>query len=56
VSAEVRVILNRPEVRERQLSQGVEIVASTPAELNATTKSEIARWSDFVKKVGITPE
>jgi tripartite-type tricarboxylate transporter receptor subunit TctC len=56
VSAEVRVILNRPEVRERQLSQGVEIVASTPAELNATTKSEIARWSDFVKKVGIKPE
>jgi tripartite-type tricarboxylate transporter receptor subunit TctC len=56
VSAEVKTILNRPEVRERQLSQGVEIVASTPAELNATTRSEITRWSDFVKKMGIKPE
>jgi tripartite-type tricarboxylate transporter receptor subunit TctC len=56
VSAEIKTILNRPEVRERQLSQGVEIVASTPADLNATTRSEIVRWSDFVKKVGIKPE
>jgi len=56
VSSEVRVILSRPEVKERQLSQGVEIVASMPAELNATTRSEVARWSEFVKKVGIQPE
>ena len=56
VSEEVRAVLNRLEVKERQLSVGVEIVASTPGELNATVKSEIVRWSDFVKKVGIKPE
>jgi tripartite-type tricarboxylate transporter receptor subunit TctC len=56
VSDEVRIILNRPEVRDRQLVQGVEIVASTPQQLDAIVRAEIPKWSAFVRKVGVKTE
>ena len=34
VSDEVKTILNKPEVKDRQVAQGVEIVASTPQQLD----------------------
>ncbi|MDO9564661.1 MAG: tripartite tricarboxylate transporter substrate binding protein [Bradyrhizobium sp.] len=56
VSGEVKTILNRPDVRDRQVAQGVEIVASTPQELDERVAAEIPKWSTFVKKVGIKIE
>jgi tripartite-type tricarboxylate transporter receptor subunit TctC len=56
VSAEVKTILNKPEVKERQVAQGVEIVASTPQQLDQIVATEIPKWSSFVKKVGIKIE
>ncbi|MES2194601.1 MAG: tripartite tricarboxylate transporter substrate binding protein [Pseudomonadota bacterium] len=56
VSAEVKTILNKPDVRERQVAQGVEIVASTPQQLDERVATEIPKWSSFVKKVGIKIE
>jgi tripartite-type tricarboxylate transporter receptor subunit TctC len=53
VSAEVKVILNRPDVRARQEAQGVEIVASTPKQLDDTVAREIPRWSALIKKLGL---
>ncbi|HYI29304.1 MAG TPA: tripartite tricarboxylate transporter substrate binding protein [Bradyrhizobium sp.] len=56
VSDEVKTILNKPEVKDRQVAQGVEIVASTPQQLDERVATEIPKWSNFVKKVGIKIE
>lgn len=53
VNDEVRRILNQPAIKERQQSLGVEIVASTPEQLDAVVKSEISTWSTLIKKVGV---
>jgi len=56
ISREINVILNKPEVKERQISQGVEIVASTPQELDRIVETEMPKWSAFVKLIGIKAE
>lgn len=56
VSDEVREILNQPAVKERQLAQGVEIVASTPQQLDATVQAEMPKWSALIKKIGVKAE
>jgi tripartite-type tricarboxylate transporter receptor subunit TctC len=56
VSDEVKVILNKPDVKARQLAQGVEVVASTPKELDDTVTKEMARWSDLIKKIDLKVE
>ena len=56
VSDEVKTILNKPDVKDRQVAQGVEIVASTPQQLDERVATEIPKWSNFVKKVGIKIE
>lgn len=45
--------LNAPEVKKLVLNQGAEVVGSTPAELAATVKSEMARWGKLIKEKGI---
>ena len=53
LNREVEKVLNQPEVKERFANIGVEIVASTPAQLAAAVKSEIARMSKMVKDTGL---
>jgi tripartite-type tricarboxylate transporter receptor subunit TctC len=40
-------------IRERLTALGVEITASSPEELGAFVKAEIARWTDVVKRYDI---
>jgi tripartite-type tricarboxylate transporter receptor subunit TctC len=56
ISDEIKVTLNKPDVKERQISQGVEIVASTPQELDQIVATELPKWSAFVKQLGIKAE
>lgn len=56
VSDEVRKILSKPGLRERQLALGVEIVASTPEELDATVRTEMTKWGELIRKVGVKAE
>ena len=49
-------VLNRTEVRERLFNSGVEPVGSSPAELAATMKSEMAKWGKLIKSAGIREE
>ena len=56
VSAEVKVILNKPDVKARQEAQGVEVVASTPKELDDTVVREVSRWSGLIKKLDLKIE
>jgi tripartite-type tricarboxylate transporter receptor subunit TctC len=48
--------LNRSELRERLFNAGMEVIASTPAQLTATIKSEMARWGKLIRDVGIREE
>lgn len=50
---EVARILQIPEVREREISQGVEPVGSTPEYFAELIKTEIAKWGKVAKQAGI---
>jgi tripartite-type tricarboxylate transporter receptor subunit TctC len=49
-------ILARADVRERIGGLGYEILASTPAELAAQIRAEVAKWRRVVKEAGIKVE
>lgn len=49
-------ILAIPEVKSRLLELGAEAQGTTPAELDAFIKSEVARWGTLVKEAGLEPE
>ena len=46
-------ILQTPEFRERQISQGLEPVGSTPEYFAEFIKKEMAKWAQVVKQAGI---
>ena len=55
--AEVMKALQLPDVRKTLTeSLGMDIVASTPAELGSFVDKEMARWGDVVRKNGITQD
>jgi tripartite-type tricarboxylate transporter receptor subunit TctC len=56
LSAEIRGILHKPDMRERLLAQGFEAVGNTPDEFDGYIRSEIAKWSKVVKQAGIKPD
>ncbi|HXF65697.1 MAG TPA: tripartite tricarboxylate transporter substrate binding protein [Burkholderiales bacterium] len=45
--------LRSPELQERLGREGTDIIASTPEELGAHLKAELARWARVVKQAGI---
>lgn len=45
--------LNTPDVRERLVAQGANVVGNTPEEFAAFIRAESARWGKLVKQVGI---
>lgn len=48
-------VLQMPEIRTRLLSQGVDIVGSSPEELGAHIKSEIAKWGKVIREANVRP-
>lgn len=48
--------LQAPDVKERFIAQGLDIVGNRPEEMHAYLKAEIARWSGVVKAAGIKPD
>jgi tripartite-type tricarboxylate transporter receptor subunit TctC len=56
VSDQIKVILGKPEMKAKQLAQGVEVVASTPKELDGTVAKEIPRWSELIKRIDLKIE
>jgi len=56
LNQEIVRVLNRADVKDRHFTAGVETVASSPEELSATMKSDIARWSKVIKDANIRVE
>ncbi|HVF63360.1 MAG TPA: tripartite tricarboxylate transporter substrate binding protein [Casimicrobiaceae bacterium] len=52
----VRTALTKPEVRERIASFNAEVASSTPEELGAFVKDQLASWGKSIKEAGIQPE
>jgi len=56
LQGEIAKVVKLPEVRERILALGGEIVASSPAELGAWVREQTASWARVVKAANIKPE
>jgi tripartite-type tricarboxylate transporter receptor subunit TctC len=48
--------INEPAVKKRMLDQGLEVVASKPAEFTAFQQREFVRWRDLIKARKITAD
>lgn len=53
LNAALREVLASPDLKKRFSDFGIEAKASTPEELNARLKSDIAKWSAVIAKAGI---
>ncbi len=56
VNAEIRKVLALPDVKDRLVVLGAEIVASRPQEFGAFIKADIAKWTKLVREAGIKAE
>ncbi|HEV2007123.1 MAG TPA: tripartite tricarboxylate transporter substrate binding protein [Burkholderiales bacterium] len=56
LNADILRVLQQPEILERLLSQGVEVVGSSPEDFAQFIKSEVAKWSRIVKISGAKVE
>ncbi len=52
LNTEIVKIINMPEVREKLTALGAEPVGDTSEQFGAYVKTEVAKWSDVVKKSG----
>jgi len=56
LAASIRKTLAQPEVRARFLALGLDPAPSSPEELGAFLRAELAKWERLVKDAGIQPE
>jgi tripartite-type tricarboxylate transporter receptor subunit TctC len=56
LNAEIRRILNLPDVRKMLASQGADVRADTPEVFGRFLASETARWARIVKQAGVKAE
>ena len=56
IQRDVARVLATPEIRNRFVDLGVDIVANSPDEFAAYLRSEIARYAKVIKDAGIKPE
>ena len=54
--AEVQKALAVPELKERFMAAGGEVVGGTPEEFTALIRSELSRWAGVIKTADIKPE
>ncbi len=53
LNQEVARAVNKPEVKERFFNAGIEIVGSTPEQLERAVKDEIALWGKVIREAGL---
>jgi len=50
---EITRIISRPDIRERFLAAGLDPIGSTPEQLAASVKADMARWGKVIRDAGI---
>lgn len=53
LNAEFVKVLNQPEVKDKLVSWGVNVVASTPGEFKSFAESEIVKWANVIKTANV---
>lgn len=53
LNSEIVRVLNRADSREKISNLGMEVVGSSPEQLEAMVRSEVAKWSKVIKDAGI---
>ena len=56
LNTELRRIIADPKVKERLAAIGFDAFSSTPEELDAFVREDLAKWTKWVKDAGIEPE
>ena len=56
LNAEVARVLRTPEMKEKMIGLGTEVVANTPEQFAQCLREEMAKWSKIVKDAGIKLE
>ena len=56
LNTEAMKALQAPEVRDALIRQGMDPAGSTPGEIDAYLRAEIAKWTRVVKEAGIRAE
>jgi tripartite-type tricarboxylate transporter receptor subunit TctC len=56
IQADTEHVLRDPEMRKRIEEQGMEVIASKPAQFDAFVQSEMKRWAKVVSETGIQAE
>jgi len=56
LNAHIVHILNMPDVRERVVSTGAEVVGNTPEQFAAEIKAEVEKWAKVVRESGIATD
>ena len=57
LSDEMAKIVVAPDVRDKLINQlGLEPVGSKPAVLDAVIRTELKKWEEIIRKLGITAE
>lgn len=56
LNGELRRIISDPTVKERLAGLGFDAFASTPEELDAFVRADLAKWTKWVREAGIEPE
>jgi tripartite-type tricarboxylate transporter receptor subunit TctC len=46
-------VLSRPDVRDRLMNAGLEVVGSTPGEFRDFRATDFARWGEIVRKANV---
>jgi len=53
LNTEILAILDLPDMKERIKTLGYDMIASTPEEFGAQMQSDVARWSEVVRRANI---
>jgi tripartite-type tricarboxylate transporter receptor subunit TctC len=56
IQRDVARVLAAPDVRNRLIDLGVDIVGNSPEEFSAYLRTEIVRYAKVIKEAGIKPE
>lgn len=56
VHRELARVLNQPDIKEKLLNAGGEVIANTPEAFSAWLKGEVTKWAKLIKEAGIRAE